>query len=73
MDFTRDGRARAVLAVVLIVALASTAVVAQNSLLTQVGQYVSVGDIGGLLFVAWLTVLLVMVVDRTAETGYDRE
>lgn len=67
MDTTRDGRTRVVVGVVAIVALLGTAVVAQQSLLATVGRRVSVGDLGGLLFVAWVTLLLVVALGKVAD------
>lgn len=62
MDFSSGSRVRAVVGLVGLVSLSGTAVVAQHSLLETVGSVVSVGDLGGLLFVAWLTLLLVVAV-----------
>ena len=56
-----------VVGVVAIVALLGTAVVAQQSLLATVGRRVSVGDLGGLLFVAWVTLLLVVALGKVAD------
>lgn len=56
-----------VVGVVAIVALLGTAVVARQSLLATVGRRVSVGDLGGLLFVAWVTLLLVVALGKVAD------
>ncbi|MFC5973204.1 hypothetical protein ACFPYI_17870 [Halomarina salina] len=67
MDFSRGGRSRIVVGVVCIVSLLGSAVVAQNSLLTTVGSQVNLGDLGGLVFVAWVTLLLLVTIGRVAD------
>ena len=71
MDFTRGGRTRIVVGVVCIVSLLGSAVVAQNSLLTTVGRQVNVGDLGGLVFVAWVTLLLLVTLGKAGDVEYE--
>ena len=72
MDLSRDGRTRLVLGAVATVAVFGSAVVAQHSVLAAVGGRLATGDLGGLLFVAWLTALLVVLVGRTAGSDGER-
>ncbi|MWG33942.1 hypothetical protein [Halomarina oriensis] len=73
MDFSSGSRVRTVVGVTLIVSLSGTAVVAQHSLLETAGRYVSAGDVGGLVFVAWLTLLLVVAVGNVPSPDVDDE